>query len=688
MRQGRTPVVLQSEMAECGLACLTMVAAHHGHDIDLPSLRRRFAVSLKGVTLTRLIDIAGALGLEARPLRVELDYLAQLRLPCIVHWNMNHFVVLVQVRKHDVLLHDPARGRVRMPMAEFSRHFTGIVLELSPTSSFRPLRERRTLRLRELIGQVHGLGPVVLRIMALALALELFTLTLPLALQWVLDHVLVSADTSLLTLIGLGFLAIVVLQATMAAMRGVLVADAGASLNAQWTANLFGHLLRLPLAYFEKRSVGGVLSRFLSLQIVQQTLTGSFVEALLDGLTVMLVLVLLLIYSPLLTLVVLAGFAAYALLRWLAYRRLWQLKDEQMSHMARQQSVLIESVQGIQTVKLANLQAQRQARLNNATIDLTNREAATGRITAVFGALSRLVFGAQRIVLIWIAAWMVLQGRMSAGMLVAFVAYAELFASRTAALIDRFVELRLLSVHAERIADVAMESPENHVHTGYAGPQPDAALQLEDISFRYDQDDAWVLHRCNLRIEPGESVAISGPSGTGKTTLAKLMLGLLQPQEGRVLLGGIDIRHLGLANYRDRVAAVMQDDALFAASIAANIAGFSADADQQAIEQAARLAHIHEDIVHMPMGYETLVGDMGSTLSGGQKQRVLLARALYRQPSILLLDEATSHLDVALERAINDAIANLSITRIIIAHRPETLQSADRIVALQNQMAG
>lgn len=682
----RIPVVLQNELAECGLACLAMIACHHGHDVDLASLRRRFPVSLHGASLARLIDVAAQLGLDARPLRVELEYLTRLRLPCIVHWDLNHFVVLVRVHGDMVELHDPARGAVRMPVAEFSRHFTGIALELTPAAGFAPQVERRRPSLRALVGHVQGLYSALGRVLLLALALELFTLTLPLAVQWVLDQVLVSADTGLLTLIGLGFLAVVTLQALLSAMRGVMLADIGAALNAQWTSNLFGHLLRLPLAYFEKRSVGGVLSRFLSLQIVQQTVTGSFVEALLDGLTVLLVLALLLAYSPLLTLVVIGGFALYALLRWLAYRRLWLLKDEQMGHLARQQSVLIESVHGIQTLKLANLQPLRQARLANATVDVTNREAAVGRITAVFGGLSKLVFGAQRIVLIWIAARMVLAGSLSAGMLVAFIAYAELFAARTAALIDRVVELRLLSVHAQRIADVAMEPPEAHVHTGYAGPEPAAELVLENVSFRYADDDPWVLQDLSLRIAPGESVAITGPSGSGKTTLAKLILGLLQPQEGRILLGGIDIRHLGLASYRERVAAVMQDDTLFAGSVAANISAFASDARQEDIERAARAAHIHDTLVRMPMGYESLVGDMGSALSGGQKQRVLLARALYRKPDILLLDEATSHLDVELEQAINVAIAGLAITRIIIAHRPDTIRSADRVIALQDHL--
>ncbi|WP_407351847.1 peptidase domain-containing ABC transporter [Luteimonas sp. R10] len=678
----RLPVIQQNEIAECGLACLAMVARYHGHDVDLAGLRRRFPVSLKGVGLARLISVAGSLGFDTRPLRVEIGHLRDIRTPCILHWNLNHFVVLRAVRGDRVDIHDPARGAVTMSLREFGRHFTGVVLELAPSPNFAPVRERRRVSMRALAGQVFGLRRAAVQVLLLALALELFTLALPLALQWVIDLVLVSADLGLLTLLGIGFTVVVLFQAAIAIMRGWVVADLGASLNAQWIANLFGHLLRLPLDFFEKRSVGGVLSRFLSVQSIQQTLTGSFIEGILDGLTALLVLALLLLYSPPLTLLVLAAFALYTLLRWVSYRRLQQLKEEQLVHIGRQQSQMIESIEGVQTIKLGNRQAERRARMANATIEVANREAAINRVTATFSALSKLIFGLQRIALIWICAWLTLRGQFTAGMLVVFVAYAELFATRGGGLIDKLVELRLLGMHGARIADIALEPPEAHVETGYAGPAPRPRIEVEGVGFRYAEDDPWVLRDCTFDIEPGECVAIVGPSGCGKTTLAKLLLGLMHPAEGSIRIDGIDIERYGLARYRDHFGAVMQEDTLFAGSIADNIAFFDAEASAERIEAAAHAAQIHEDIMAMPMGYESLVGDMGSSLSGGQKQRVLLARALYREPAILLLDEATSHLDVARERAINARISAMAITRIVIAHRPETIRSADRVIAL------
>lgn len=678
------PVIQQNELAECGLACLAMIAVHHGHDIDLSSLRRRFPVSPRGATLARLIKIAGALGFDTRPLRAEIEHLADLRLPCVLHWDLNHFVVLKRIARGHAELHDPARGAVRLPLAEFGRHYTGIALELSPKTDFVPMRERQRLSLRGLAGRIVGLRRAGAQILILALSLEVFTLLLPLAMQWVIDRVLVAADIGLLNLLGIGFLVVVVFQATLTAMRGWLVADLGAALNSQWLANLFGHLMRLPLDFFEKRHVGGVMSRFVSVQAIQQTLTGSFVESLLDGLTVTLVLALLLFYSPPLTALVLAAFAVYAILRWAAYRRLWRLKEEQLIHVAKQQSLLIESIQGVQTIKLGNQQDDRRGRIANASVEVANREAAIARTTAVFSALSKLVFGAQRVLLIWLCAWLTLQGRFSAGMMVVFVAYADLFATRTGSLIDKLVDLRLLGLHGQRIADIAFEPPEAHVHTDYAGPVPAPRIEIQRLSFRYADDEPWILRDCSFNIEAGESVAIVGASGCGKTTLAKLILGLLRPSSGTIRIGGVDIHEYGLAAYRELFGAVMQEDVLFAGSIGENIASFDHAADPGRIEAAARAARIHDDIAVMATGYESLVGDLGSSLSGGQKQRVLLARALYRSPAILLLDEATSHLDVAREHEINREISALRMTRIVIAHRPDTIRSADRVVALRD----
>ncbi|HEX7340332.1 MAG TPA: peptidase domain-containing ABC transporter [Rhodanobacteraceae bacterium] len=678
------PTIMQTEAAECGLACLAMIARYHGHEVDLPSLRGRFPTSLKGANLADLMDMAARLGMQPRALRLELAELPQLKTPCIVHWDLNHFVVLKSASKRRVVIHDPARGVCVLATDEASRHFTGIALELAPGTDFKPIKQKRGISLRALAGHVQGLGGALTLILVLAVGLEIFALAGPFYLQWILDHVLISNDHDLMTLLGIGFVLVTLFQATVSAVRAWTVTWLSASLSVQWVGNLFTHLLHLPLDWYQKRHIGDVVSRFGSVQAIQKTLTTSFVTAIIDGLMTVFTLVILCLYSVKLTLLVLGAFALYGALRWATFRPLRRTQEDQIIYAARQQSQLLEAIRGAQTLKLHNQQTPRSARYANAIVETTNRHIAMQRLNITFHTGNQLIFGLERVVLIWLAAVMVMHGQFTAGMLVAFAAYAEQFTTRAGGLIDKGIALWMLGLHAERVADIALTPPEAHLETGYGGPLPDACIELRHVGFRYGANEPWILKDCNLRIGVGESVAITGPSGCGKTTLVRVLLGLLEPQEGDVLCGGLDIRQLGLARYRDIVGAVLQDDRLFAGTIADNISFFAPDALAQEVEKVARIAAIHDDIVAMPMGYQTLVGDMGSSLSGGQQQRLLLARALYRRPRLLVLDEATSNLDVAREHKVNAVVDSLAITRIVIAHRPETIASAQRVMTMEN----
>ncbi|WP_350015850.1 peptidase domain-containing ABC transporter [Rhodanobacter sp. IGA1.0] len=676
------PMMLQTEVTECGVACLAMVANFHGHDVDLAALRRRFSTSLKGASLARLMVMAGQLGFTCRPLKLDMGDLAQLKTPCVLHWDLNHFVVLRSAGRRGIVIHDPARGIRRLTLKEASAHFTGIALELSPAVDFSPVHERQAVSLRGLTGRVHGLISALTQILLLALALEVFGLAAPFYLQWVMDQVLVSADHDLLAMLGLGFMGVAIFSAAITAARSWAVTWLGATLNVQWSSNLFGHLMRLPMDWFEKRHVGDVVSRFSSIQSIQRTLTTQFVGSLLDGVMSLATLFVMTLYSAGLTALVVGLFASYGLIRWAFFGPLRRANEEQIARTARQQSELLESIRGALPIKLGNKQSERLSRYANATVSTANREVQIQRLGIAFTLSNQLVFGIGRVGMIWIAATLALRNEFSAGMLIAFIAYADQFISRASALIDKWVDFSMLKLHAERVADIALTAPEKVADTAWAGPIPEASIELCDVSFRYAEDEPWILRNCSLRIEAGESVAIVGPSGCGKSTLAKIVLGLLEPTKGEVRFGGIDIRTLGLDEYRGWSGAVMQDDQLFAGSIADNISFFDPDASSARIEEAARQAAVHEDIISMQMGYQSLVGDMGSSLSGGQKQRVILARALYRQPRLLILDEATSHLDPARERAVNASVKALGVTRLLVAHRAETVACADRAVLL------
>jgi ATP-binding cassette subfamily B protein RaxB len=677
----RLPLVLQTEAAECGLACLSMVAAYHGHGGDLSDLRRRFGLSLKGATLKDVIGIAERLGLIARPLRLDVDELVLLRVPCILHWDLNHFVVLKSASRAGVVIHDPGFGLRRLSLQQVSRHFTGVALELTPTTGFEQASAPPRVRMRALLGQLIGIKRMLAQLLSLALAMEVFALVSPLFLVWVVDHALVTADRDLLVTLVLGFGLLLLLQTMISAVRGWVIIALGASMRVQARANLFSHLVNLPAAYFESRHLGDVMSRFGSQETILQAITTELVIAVLDGLLCCVTLALMVVFAPALTAVVFSGALLYALLRWVSYTRLRQASMEAIVWAARRDTHFLETIRGIKTVKLFNAQRDRRAHWLNLLVETTNRQLVTQKLDLVFQTGNGLLLGVIGLLVVFLGAQSVLGGTFSVGMLLAFIAYKDQFLERVSELINRLVDLRMLRLHAERLADIAQATPELIEWSGEPCGEPrPVSIEVRDLSFRYGTSDPWVLEKVSFRIAAGESVAIVGSSGCGKTTLLKLLAGLLQPTEGGIYVEGQPLQRVGLGWYRSMIGVVMQDDQLFAGSIADNISFFSAYPDQDRIERCARMAAVHEDILAMPMGYATLIGDMGTVLSGGQKQRVLIARALYRDPSVLLLDEATSHLDVARERVVNEAVRATRMTRIIIAHRPETIRASDRVL--------
>jgi ATP-binding cassette subfamily B protein RaxB len=685
-RGGATPLVLQCESAECGLACLAMVAGHHGHEIDLASLRERHPISSMGATLGTLMDVADSLQLAARPLRVEPDELAHLALPCILHWDFNHFVVLAYCDTRRAVVHDPAAGRREMALATLGRHFTGAALELMPTPRFERRDERRPLPLGMLVGRLPGLAREASRVLALALLLQLLALLAPFYLRWLVDDALRLHDHALVAVLGVAFLLVALLQAGVGALRGWAIAVLGTRLHLQLHARLLHHMLRLPMTWFERRETGDVLSRYESLRTIQRTLGTSFLEALVDGAMALLTLGLMLATSPRLALVGIAAAAAYAGLRLLLHRAMRAAADEHLLHAAAQHGHLIETLRGMQAVKLFGHETRRFARWH----DLATAQGSAGlrieRLGLVAQAANTALFGFENVLTLWLGALLVLDSQaFSLGMLFAFLATKAQFVQRVAAFVDKALELRMLGLHAQRVGDIALARAEPGGHepgTATATPALAARIELKGVGFRHAEGAPYLFRGLDAVVEPGESVAIVGPSGCGKTTLVKLMLGLLDPTEGSIEVDGLPLAVLGPARYRAAIASVMQDDALFAGTIADNIAFFDAHPDAARIESCARQAAVHDEILAMPMRYETAVGSMGSVLSGGQKQRVLLARALYRRPRLLFLDEATSHLDVARERCVSAAVRALAVTRIIVAHRAETIASADRVIRL------
>lgn len=688
--RGKLPLIRQSEATECGPACVAMLLGYHGHPIDMTTVRRRFPVSLKGTTLKGLMQMAALFRLTCRPLRFELGQLGKLRLPAIVHWDLDHFVVLKAVTPKGIVVHDPASGEKRYPLEEASKHLTGIALEVAPAEGFEAKDERARLPLGGFWERTWGIGAALLQVFALSVLLEALVVAAPFYMQLAVDEVVVKGDADLLVALALGFGLLAAISVASGALRSFILLMVQNLLHLQMSADLFRHLLRLPLSYFEKRHVGDVLSRFGSLEPIRSLVSEGLIAGVIDGTMAAATLAMMFLYSPTLAGVVLAAVGLYAALRLATYRVFRARSEDVIAAHAKEQSTLIETIRAVQGIKLFNREAEREGVWLNRFAAVAGAEIRVGRLRVAFKAANDAVFGLENILVVYLATRLVLAGGggggFTVGMLFAFMSLKQHFVGKAVHCVEKALDLRVIQLHLERLADIALSPPEPGHERSLACARPiEGGIEVRDLSFRYGETDPFVLAGMNLKVEPGEYVAIAGPSGTGKTTLGKIVLGLLEATSGEVLVDGVPLSAYGVRAFREQVGAVMQDDQLLSGSIAENICFFDQDFDPAWMVECATMAAIHNDVMRMPMGYDTPVGDMGSALSGGQKQRVLLARALYRRPRILLLDEGTAHLDLETERRISETLRQLPMTRISIAHRPETIQAADRVITLDGR---
>ncbi|EIH9602148.1 peptidase domain-containing ABC transporter [Escherichia coli] len=681
--QRRVPVIHQTETAECGLACLAMICGHFGKNIDLIYLRRKFNLSARGATLAGINGIAEQLGMATRALSLELDELRVLKTPCILHWDFSHFVVLVSVKRNRYVLHDPARGIRYISREEMSRYFTGVALEVWPGSEFQSETQQTRISLRSLINSIYGIKRTLAKIFCLSVVIEAINLLMPVGTQLVMDHAIPAGDRGLLTLISAALMFFILLKAATSTLRAWSSLVMSTLINVQWQSGLFDHLLRLPLAFFERRKLGDIQSRFDSLDTLRATFTTSVIGFIMDSIMVVGVCVMMLLYGGYLTWIVLCFTTIYIFIRLVTYGNYRQISEECLVREARAASYFMETLYGIATVKIQGMVGIRGAHWLNMKIDAINSGIKLTRMDLLFGGINTFVTACDQIVILWLGAGLVIDNQMTIGMFVAFSSFRGQFSERVASLTSFLLQLRIMSLHNERIADIALhEKEEKKPEIEIVADMGPISLETNGLSYRYDSQSAPIFSALSLSVAPGESVAITGASGAGKTTLMKVLCGLFEPDSGRVLINGIDIRQIGINNYHRMIACVMQDDRLFSGSIRENICGFAEEMDEEWMTECARASHIHDVIMNMPMGYETLIGELGEGLSGGQKQRIFIARALYRKPGILFMDEATSALDSESEHFVNVAIKNMNITRVIIAHRETTLRTVDRVISI------
>ena len=685
----KPPIYRQAEASDCGLTCLAMIASYHGAPRSINDLRKLFGLSSKGVRLNDLIGVAHEIGFSTRALKCEINDLRQLNLPAILHWDLNHFVVIYKISTNGkkVYIIDPALGELCLSREEVGKRFTGIVLELFPGEQFEEITKKRKVRILDLLNINFWHASAFVKLVILSLFVQMFLLISPLFVQFVVDQTIVGSDRELLLIFSAGFVVVKIFETLTNFLRSLVLNYLTSAISIEMESNIFEHLLRLPMAYFQKRRVGDVQQRFSSIKGIQNFLVGQAPGVVIDGFFSISIAIALAAYDIQLSVLIFAFLFIYSTIRLFGLRSLKNISMQSMVCEADEQTSFLDTLRAIQTIKILNIESSRSSAWKNLSITAENKRIKYNHLDVMIKSINNLLLGVGSVFVICLLAIKVIENQMTIGMMMGFIAYKTILEGKVVSLIEYIFNFGLLQVNIERLEDIIEAEPEPtsatsvplEVGSGFK-------IELNKVGFRYFRNEPYIFENIDLEIKSGEFVALIGPSGIGKSTMLKILMGALIPTEGEILYNGIRSEFVNLREFRRNIGVVLQDDKLLSGTIEQNITLFSDAIDNDRLDEACRAAAIYNDILRMPMGYRSFVGDMGAGLSGGQVQRLLLARALYRQPRLLIMDEGTSNLDVETEKKVNDALMKMDITRIIAAHRPDTILKADRVLQVSKNI--
>jgi ATP-binding cassette subfamily B protein len=685
-RARRYPALLQLSETDCGAACLSMILRYFRKHVSINRLRDKANVSREGATLYSIAEAAETLGFHTRGIRASYEHLLRVELPAVAHWEGFHYIVLYEARPDRVIVADPAIGLRRLSREEFEKGWTGYLLLMTPTPKLEGVEESRTTfgRFLPLLKPYRGL---LLEIFLASLVLQLFGLATPIFTQVIVDTVLVHKNVSLLNLMLVGMLLIAVFQTATTALRYYLLVHTTRRIDMQMVVNFYRHILSLPMRYFEERKVGDILKRFNENARIRDFLTGRALTVVLDCLMVVVYLGLMFFYNVKLTLLALAFIPGYVILTVVITPVFKRQFREAFEKAAEADSQMVESVTGVGTVKATAAERRIRWKLEGLIVKSLNvqfRSAMSG-MTAI--SIGNFLQTLNVVILFWYGARLVINNELTVGQLVAFNVLVVSVTRPILSLVDLWREFQEINIALERLNDVFDAKPEED-------PTKQALINLptlrghikfDNVTFRYPtRPDRNALQSINLEIYPGQTVALVGRSGAGKSTFASILLRLHEPNEGRVYIDGYDLRQVSISSLRSQIGVVPQEVFLFSGTIRENIAFGDPDAPLEQVVGAGMLAGAHDFISELPLGYETKIGERGQSLSGGQKQRIAIARALFKKPRILIFDEATSALDTESERAIQQNLENIlkDRTTFVIAHRLSTVRNADLIVVM------
>lgn len=676
----KLPMIYQSESAECGLACLAMLAGYHGHAIDIETIRLRCNHSGKGLTLADLLAIADGLKFNSRIVRVEPETLRHLKLPALLHWDMTHFVVLKKVSKRHAIICDPARGEMVLSLSEVGQHLTGVAMECTPRDDFQHLDERQALNLWHFAARLSGHRRLMLLLCTVAVGSQVLALLIPYFSQLVIDGILPTADLALLDKLFILFLGVVAIDFAVKYCRTGLILHMSSTLSAQMSHNLFAHLLRLPLQFFERRMFTGLVAKFESLEEIRSIIVEDAVVLFVDALMFLGVLFVVLHYDWRLVACLLFFVALYFAVRFSAHRTYHLQSKNKIYTEIIQRNHMLETVRGIQTTKIFDATSFRMAQWRRLLDEAIRANHNVARSKALADMLKDAVIAAESIISIYIAARIATFGELSLGMLFAFFAYKRFLMTSCISIAEIGFKIHALSIHFDMLGDIVKEREEEDGAQGIRLGQQ-FEIDVRNLSVRYG-DGAPIVDNLSFTLRQGDRVVLVGPSGVGKTTALKAFMKLIPCAAGQILVNGSDIAEVARASWLRQIGVVMQNDILFHMTIRENIAFGAEEIDVKRVAHAARTACVLEDIEKLPMKFETKVMEMGVGFSAGQIQRILIARALYREPSLLVMDEGTANLDEPLEAQILSNIRSLGISVLQAAHRPQVIRDGTQVIPL------
>jgi len=684
-RWRRVSELRQMTAVECGACCLAMILNYYGCTTSVSDVQERCGVGRDGLSALTIVKAARLYGLRVRTVSLKKNDFRFITLPAIAHWEFNHFVVIERWSAHHVDIIDPAIGRRKLAHAEFEAGFTGILIMLEPGTQFahQAMGTRHaTPTLWTYLRSLPNMRGVIAQIIGISFALQIIGLGAPLLTAIIVNYIIPTKAGNLLMVLGLGMLFLILMQGTMKLLRTSLLIYLQARIDAQMMLHFLEHLLSLPYRFFQMRLNGDLLARAESNAAIRDLLTSQIISTLLDGSSVIIYLLVLITLSKLFTGVTVVIGSIQVGLLLITAPALRRLTMQDLAAQGKTQGYLNEVLAGIATVKAAGVEQRALSRWTNLFFDEMNISIRRNYLQAMVGIAYEILQVLSPLLLLWVGAMQVMDGTMSVGTMLALNTLAVSFLVPLSSLASSGQKIQIARAHFDRLADVLGSESEQDLQQVQMPPKLRGSLELRDVSFQYDPHVPPVLNDISVRIWPRQKVALVGKTGSGKSTLGKLLIGLITPTKGEILFDGIPLQKLNYQEVRRQFGVVLQESFIFSGSVRENIAFNNSDMSMERIIRAAQAAAIHEDIKKMPMGYETLLSEGGSVFSGGQRQRLALARALANDPALILLDEATSALDVTTERAVEQNLNRLACTQIVIAHRLSTIRNADLILVL------